>query len=146
VQAEIWKQVNFPSAPILSSQESVESIQLAPGFRLELVAWEPLENDPVTIAWDKDGRLYAVEMRVYMLDVDRNGEKEPIGRMVVLKYKDDDGIVDESTAVMDGLVLPRAINFVKGGLLVAKPPTIRFVWQGAMTINSTFLRAALKRI
>jgi len=59
---------------------------------------------------------------------------------------DDDGIVDESTAVMDGLVLPRAINFVKGGLLVAKPPTIRLVWQGAMTINSTFLRAALKRI
>lgn len=81
-----------------------------------------------------------------MLDVDRNGEKEPIGRMVVLKYKDDDGVVDESTAVMDGLVLPRAINFVKGGLLVAKPPTIRFIWQGAMTTNSTFLRAALKRI
>lgn len=81
-----------------------------------------------------------------MLDVGRNGEEEPIGRMVVLKYTDDDGVVDKSTVVMDGLVLPRAITIVKGGLLVAKPPTIRFVWQGAMTTNSTFLRAALKRI
>ena len=145
MQAEIWKQVNFPSAPILSSQESVESIQLAPGFRLELVAWEPLENDPVTIAWDKDGRLYAVEMRVYMLDVDRNGEEEAIGRMVVLKYTDNDVVVDKSTVVMDGLVLPRANTIIRGGLLVAKPPTIKLVLQRAMKTNSTFLRSALKR-
>ena len=50
VQAEIWKQVDVPPAPILSPQESLETIQVAPGFRLELVASEPLVNDPVTIA------------------------------------------------------------------------------------------------
>ena len=84
-------------------------------------------------------------MRAYMPDVDGNGEEEPIGRIVVLEDTDDDGVMDKSSVVMDGLVLPRAIAIVKGGLLVAEPPTIRFVWQGAMTTNSTFLRAALKR-
>jgi len=126
VQAEIWKQVDVPPAPILSPQESLESIQLAPGFRLELVASEPLVNDPVTIAWDEDGRLYAVEMRAYMPDVDGNGEEEPIGRIVVLEDTDDDGVMDKSTVVLDGLVLPRAISVVKGGLLVAEPPTLWF--------------------
>ena len=83
-------------------------------------------------------------MRAYMPDVDGNGEEEPIGRIVVLEDTDDDGVMDKSSVVLDGLVLPRAIAIVKGGLLVAEPPTIRFVWQGAMTTNSTFLRAALK--
>ena len=87
-----------------------------------------------------------MEMRDYMLDVDRNGEEEAIGRMVVLKYSDNDVVVDKSTVVMDRLVLPRAITIVRGGLLVAKPPTIRLVWQGAMKTNSTFLRSALKRM
>lgn len=65
-----------------------------------------------------------------MLDVDRNGEEEAIGLMVVLKYTDDDVLVDKSTVVMDGLVLPRTITIVKGGLLVAKPPSfpVRLVW------------------
>ena len=56
-----------------------------------------------------------------MLDVGRNGEEEPIGRMVVLKYTDNDVVVDKSTVVMDGLVLPRANTIIRGGLLVAKP-------------------------
>jgi|GEM_PF-2031245 len=67
-----------------------------------------------------------MEMRVYILDVDRNGEEEPIGRIVVLEYTDDDGVVDKSTVVMDGLILPRAIAIVKGGLFVALPPTLCF--------------------
>lgn len=126
VQTEIWKQVDVPPAPILSPEESLETIQLAPGFRLELVAAEPLVNDPVAIAWDEDGRLYAVEMRAYMPDVDGNGEDEPIGRIVVLEDIDDDGVMDKSTVAMDGLVLPRAVAIVKGGLLVAEPPTLWF--------------------
>ena len=56
-----------------------------------------------------------------MLDVDRNGEEEAIGRMVVLKYTDNDVVLDKSTVVMDGLVLPRANTIIRGGLLVAKP-------------------------
>ena len=81
-----------------------------------------------------------------MLDVDRNGEEEAIGRMVVLKYTDNDVVVDKSTVVMDGLILPRANTIIRSGLLVAKPPTIKLVLQRAMKTNSTFLRSALKRM
>ena len=71
-QSEIWKSFEVPAAPILSPQEGLESIQIAKGFRIELVASEPLIHDPVAIDWDADSRLYVVEMPAYMPDVDGN--------------------------------------------------------------------------
>ena len=35
------------------------------GFRLDLLAAEPLVTDPVAVAYDEDGRAYVVEMRDY---------------------------------------------------------------------------------
>lgn len=126
VQSEIWKSFKVPEAPILSAQEGLESIQVAEGFHVELVASEPLINDPVAIAWDADSRLYVVEMPAYMPDVDGNNEDEPIGRIMVLEDTDSDGVMDRSTVFLDGLVTPRAISIVKGGVLVAEPPTLWF--------------------
>ncbi|MAX00495.1 MAG: hypothetical protein CMN72_12815, partial [Sphingomonas sp.] len=52
--------------------------ELAPGFRVELVAAEPLVVDPVAMDWDDEGRLYVVEMRGFMGDVDGAGEDRPV--------------------------------------------------------------------
>ena len=125
-QSEIWKSFEVPAAPILSPQEGLESIQIAKGFHVELVASEPLIHDPVAIAWDADSRLYVVEMPAYMPDVDGNNEDNPIGRIMVLEDTDNDGTMDKSTAFLEGLVTPRAISIVKGGVLVAEPPTLWF--------------------
>ncbi len=125
-QIEIWKNIDVPPAPILLPQESLDSIQVAEGFHIELVASEPLVNDPVAIAWDADSRLYVVEMPAYMPDVDGNNEDEPIGRIVVLEDSDNDGTMNRSTVFLDGLVTPRAVAIVKGGVLVAEPPVLWF--------------------
>ena len=42
----------IPPAPVLSPQQAVKSFKLPPGFRLELVASEPLVQDPVQIVFD----------------------------------------------------------------------------------------------
>ncbi|OUW17615.1 MAG: hypothetical protein CBD18_04140 [Opitutales bacterium TMED158] len=126
VQSEIWKTFDVPEAPILSPQQGLESIQIADGFRVELVASEPLIQDPVAIVWDEDSRLWVVEMPAYMPDVDGNNEDNPIGRVVVLEDTDSDGVMDKSTPFLEGLVTPRAISLVKGGVLVAEPPTLWF--------------------
>ncbi|MEM9157545.1 MAG: c-type cytochrome [Verrucomicrobiota bacterium] len=126
VQREIWKEFEVPEAPVLSPEESLATIKVASGFRLELVAAEPLINDPVAITWDADGRLYAVEMRGYMPNVDGVGEEEPVGRIVVLEDLDQDGRMDKSTVFLDGLVQPRSVAIVKGGVLVAAPPSLYF--------------------
>lgn len=126
VQEETWKEYDVPEAPLLSPEQALTSFTVQEGFRLEVLAAEPLVNDPVAIAWDEDGRLFAVEMWAYMPDVDGKGEDEKIGRVVVLEDIDQDGTMDKSTVYLDNLVLPRAISIVKGGVLIAEPNNLWF--------------------
>jgi len=44
----------------------MKTFKLAPGFRLELAAAEPLVEDPIQIAFDEKGRMWVVEIRGYM--------------------------------------------------------------------------------
>ncbi len=87
---------------------------------IELVASEPLVQDPVAIAFDAGGRLWVVEMLSFMKDIDGTGEGDPAGRVSVLFDDDGDGRMDRRQTFLDSLVLPRAISFVKGGVLVAE--------------------------
>jgi mono/diheme cytochrome c family protein/glucose/arabinose dehydrogenase len=125
---EVQKQPSFviPPSPVLKPEESLKSFRLAPGFRIELVASEPLIHDPVAITFDPDGRIWVVEMRGYMPNVDGTGEGEPKGRIVILEDTDGDGKMDKSTVFLDDLFLPRAIALVRGGALVADPPKLWF--------------------
>jgi glucose/arabinose dehydrogenase len=74
--------------------------------------------------WDDEGRLYVVEMRGFMPDVDGAGEGEPLGRVVVLEDRDGDGRMDHSHVFLDGLVLPRAVVVLPEGVLVGAPPDL----------------------
>src|SRR5438309_406138 len=56
----------IPPAPPLPPERALKSFQIQPGFRIELVAAEPLVHDPIQIAFDPDGRLWVLEMRGYM--------------------------------------------------------------------------------
>src|SRR5687767_14132311 len=99
----------IPPAPALSPEEALKSFKLAPGIRLELAAAEPLVQEPVAITFGPDGRMWVVEMRGYMPDLDGTGEDAPVGRVVVLTDRNGDGRYDESKVFIDELVLPRAI-------------------------------------
>ncbi len=71
----------------------MQSFYMPPGYRIELVASEPLIQEPVALDWDVDGRLWAVEMPGFMADLTGSNEHEPIGRVVVLEDTDRDGEV-----------------------------------------------------
>jgi len=94
------------SAP-LPAAESMKLMHLPPGYRLELVAGEPMVQEPVAIVWDGNGRLYVAEMRSYMQDVNGTGENLPISRIVRLDDTDGDGKMDKRTVFADSLILPR---------------------------------------
>jgi len=121
---EILQRVSPPPAPVFSPRQAAASLRVAPGFRVELVAAEPLVVDPVAIDWDDAGRLYAVEMRGFMPDIEGHGEDAPIGRVVVLEDRDGDGRMDRSSVLLDGLVMPRAVRVLPQGILVAEPPNL----------------------
>lgn len=117
---------DIPPAPVLKPEEALESFTLQPGFRIEIVASEPLIQDPVAIDIDADGRIWVVEMLSYMPNIDGEGEIVPTSRVVTLEDTNGDGRMDKRTVYMDGLTLPRSIRVVAGGVLVGEPPHLWF--------------------
>lgn len=117
---DLLKKLTIPPSPPLSPKDALAAFKVAPGFRVELVAAEPLVQDPVAAAFDADGRLWVAEMRSYMPDLDAKNEKAPIGRIVVLEDTDGDGTMDKSNVFLDGLLLPRAVLPLGDGVLVGE--------------------------
>jgi glucose/arabinose dehydrogenase/mono/diheme cytochrome c family protein len=118
--------IKVPPAPVVPPEEALKTIRVAPGFRIELVAHEPLVRDPVVARFDADGRLWVVEMLGYMPDLSGKGEEAPVGEIAVLEDGDGDGRFDRRRVFLDKLVLPRAIAFAGDGVLVAEPPSLWF--------------------
>lgn len=114
-----------PPAPFRTVEEEMKTFKIAPGFRIEVVATEPLVQEPVAMQFAPDGKLWVVEMRAYMMDVDGTGENDLIGDIVVLEDTNKDGRYDTRTVFLDKLDSPRAVSLVDGGALVAAPP---YLW------------------
>ncbi|HEY1763586.1 MAG TPA: c-type cytochrome [Opitutaceae bacterium] len=126
-QHEVVPRARIPSAAPRSPQEELKTFRLAPGFRIELVSAEPDVEDPVTMQFDEDGRIWVVEMRGYMNNVQAKGEDEAIGRIAVLDGMGADGRTRRTTIFADHLVMPRAVAPVAGGALVGAPPNLWFM-------------------
>ena len=109
-------------SPPLSPADALETFYLPPGYSVELVASEPLVQDPVAIDWDPEGRLWVVEMSGYMRDITGANERDPVGRVIVLQDENGDGRMDKRTVFADGLVLARAVKVLDRGVLVGEPP------------------------
>ena len=108
----------------LSAADSMKTFHMPPGYRVELVASEPMIVDPVVIDFDPDGRMWVVEMLGFMPDRSGTDSREPIGRVAVLEDQDDDGRMDRRTTFLDKLILPRALKVLERGVLVGEPPNL----------------------
>lgn len=115
-----------PPAPPLSPEEAIKSFKIQPGYRVEIVAAEPLIEAPVAMAWHPDGSLYVLQMRDFMPDVDGIGETNRLGRVSVLQDTNGDGRMDKATVFLDNLQMPRALALAYGGVIVAEPPNLLF--------------------
>jgi mono/diheme cytochrome c family protein/glucose/arabinose dehydrogenase len=111
-------------APVLSAEEELKTMVLPPGYRLELVAKEPLVVDPIAIDFDADGRMWVLEMPGFMSEPGGANSREPINDVVVLEDENGDGVMDKRTVFADKLVLPRALKVVDAGVLVGEPPNL----------------------
>ncbi len=121
-----WKKWSPDPVPVFSAEESLAKFKVAPGFKVELVASEPMVKDPVFVDWDDDGRMWVGELRTYMIDLDGTGEKERKSRVMVLEDTDGDGRMDKSTAFVDDMINVRCLAFVDGGVLVVESGALWF--------------------
>lgn len=114
------------SSPIVPPGESISKMKLEQGMTISMIASEPLISTPVAITFDKNNRIWALEMQDYMPDTAGHGEDVPNGKVVILTDKNKDGVMDGRKIVIDSLVMPRAFCLIEDGILVAEPPRLYY--------------------
>jgi putative membrane-bound dehydrogenase-like protein len=112
----------FDSPAPKSPEEALKTIQVRPGFKVELVAAEPLVMDPVAFDWGADGKLWVVEMGDYPTGLD--GEGKPGGFVRYLEDTDNDGRYDKSTVFLDRIPFPTGVMPWRNGILVSAAPSV----------------------
>lgn len=137
----------------LSPEESAKRVKLPAGFRLELIASEPLVKEPSGVCWDERGRFFVCELHGYNLDghydiedlnktgkLDREvrriqatdeakkkADAETTGAVKRLIDTDGDGRIDKAEVWADDLPPCYGMVAARGGLIVACAPHIVFL-------------------
>ena len=119
---------DVPDIPPVEPDKVLDTFRIKKGFRLELVAHEPMVVDPIQMAFDEDGRLYVVEMRWYQSETRTDLMfDERIGRIRLLEDVDGDGRFDRSSIFADRLRYPSAVIPYDGGVYVGLEPDLIYL-------------------
>ena len=111
--------------PFGHARGDLASFQVKRGFRLELVAAEPLVVSPVAMAFDENGRLFVAEAR------DLANRDAASGTVRVLEDTDGDGVFDAGSIYAENLAWPSAVACYNGGVFVAVTPEIIYLKDSA---------------
>lgn len=110
-----------PAFRAVEANDALATLEVADGFRIEMIASEPLITSPVDMEIDEYGNLYVVEMPGYPLD------KSGSGKIILLSDTDGDGKMDKRTVFKDDLMLPTGILRWKNGVLVTDAPNVLYL-------------------
>ena len=112
VIAEPVKKLQKP----LPAEESIKHFITPVGFAVELFAADPEIGKPLAMNWDERGRLWLCETLDYP-----NELQEPTkgrDRIRICEDTNGDGKADKFTIFAEGLSIPTAIIFYRGGAIV----------------------------
>src|SRR5580704_3100025 len=98
---------NSPNPTPVLQTNAFKGIRVKPGFRLELVASEPLVINPGQMAFDENGRLFVLE----------TPPGQP-GRVRLLEDTVGDGVFDSTRVYADNIYSPTALACYDGGVFV----------------------------
>lgn len=132
--APAQKSDDFPRVPATEPRDVAKTFRTLHGFRMELLAAEPLVTDPVALEYDENGRAWVVEMRDYPYtdkstdrpNVERTTDK-PLGRIRILDDTDGDGLFDKSSIFAEDLSWPTGLALWKGGCYVTATPDMLYL-------------------
>jgi putative membrane-bound dehydrogenase-like protein len=108
--------------PALSPKEALAKMVVPRGFRVELVAAEPMLVNPIAMCFDEKGRIWITESIEYPRSKPGPGKD----RVKVLESSKGDGHYDKMSIVIEGLNIPSGIAVGHGGVWVANAPDILF--------------------
>ena len=108
-----------------SLKKSVNSLRVQDGYRVRLIANEPLITDPVSARLDHLGRLWIVEMPDYPMRLPQ--QEKPLGNIKVLQDLDRDGFFESATLYADGLDFPTGVQPYRDGVFVTVAGRVLFI-------------------
>ena len=153
-----------------SPEESAKKFRVPNGFRVDLVASEPLLADPTCITFDEHGRLFVGELHGYNLEgyldvtelnktgkLDREvrrihvrgplhqeARKRTYGTVKLLKDNDGDGRMDKAVVFADHLPPCYGLTAARGGIIAVCPPEIIYLadrdGDGVAEVRETLFR------
>jgi mono/diheme cytochrome c family protein/glucose/arabinose dehydrogenase len=97
-----------PVLPLLPAEQA-KRFWLPPGYRLEPILSDPQIQEPAQIAFDGNGRMFVLELRGYDQTLDGLDLTPPIGRISAHDDRNGDGVYEQHTVFVDGLVFPRFV-------------------------------------
>ena len=123
-----------PRVPAVEPRDAERTFRTLHGFRMQLLAAEPLVTDPVALEYDENGLAWVVEMRDYPY-TDKSTDKPnverttdaPLGRIRILEDTDGDGRFDRSDVFAEDLSWPTGIALWKGGCYVTATPDVWYL-------------------
>ena len=111
----------------LSPSAALARFVVEPGYRIDLVAAEPLVQSPVAIAFDDRGRMYVAENRGYPDPLEGEPAAKPEGVIALLTDTDGDGRFDARTEFATGLTYPNGLMVWDGGVFVTVAPDLLYL-------------------
>jgi hypothetical protein len=132
--------------PRVPPEEAKKTLQVAKGLEFQLLAHEPMVQQPLSLSFDDRGRLWVleylqfpnpnglkpVEVDQYLrTKYDRVPEPPPKGprgadKIIVLEDPDEHGRYRKAKEVITGLNLATGMALGYGGVFVAQPPYLLF--------------------
>ncbi|MCB0629118.1 MAG: discoidin domain-containing protein [Lewinella sp.] len=107
-----WKGIDLaPKPPVkpLPVKEEAQHFILPEGYAMEGVLADPKIEQPGAITFDGNGRMYVLELRSYMLNLESEGTLEPISVISRWEDKDNDGTYETGGPFLENLVFPRFV-------------------------------------
>ena len=140
----------------LSPRESADKIQLPDGFRIELVASEPLIHEPSCLAFDERNRIFVCELHGYNIEghlditelnkagvldkqvrrirwelqggkIAEEAAQRQFGVVKLLTDTDGDGLMDKADVWADDLPPCYGVLPARGGVIVVCAPYILYL-------------------
>jgi len=133
--------VRYPTGGPRRGPDAVAQFKLQPGFKVSVLATEPLINKPIAMQWDERGRLWVAETPEYPngrrpLNAEAwkeggvlapgNYDRPARDKISVLVSSKQDGVFDQKVIFHEGLELITGFCIYKDGVIVVAQKNI--VW------------------
>jgi mono/diheme cytochrome c family protein/glucose/arabinose dehydrogenase len=117
-----------PNIKYLSGEESLKTLAVPEGYKIELFADEakfPDLANPVQLSFDNKGRLWVATMPSYPHY--KPGDPLPNDKLIILEDIDGDGKADKQKTFADHLHLPMGFEFAHDGVYVGQGTSLIFL-------------------